>query len=96
MFTLTDSAAAVLSETRIRRGYPDDVGFRISAGGTDNGEAGSYQLRFAADPSPDDVVIGGTGTPVYLSADVASDITGAVLDAVETPDGTKLVLKKVR
>lgn len=94
MITLTEGAAAVLEETRAKSGLPDGVAVRISSGASDNGEAAAYKLRFAAEPFPDDLVVGTGTTRVFVAADVAEPLGAAVLDAEETAEGCKLVLRR--
>lgn len=94
MLTLTPGAAAVLAEARDQNGLSEEVGLRISAGPSSNGQAAAYELRFAAEPNPDDLVVDSGGTRLFVAAEVAQPLETAVLDAQETDQGRKLVLKR--
>jgi len=96
MLTLTPDAVAVLDETRSKSGLPDTVAVRISQKASDNGQAAAYELRFAAEPLPDDLILDAEGTRVFVAAGAAEPLVAAVLDAEETPEGRKLVLKRDR
>jgi Fe-S cluster assembly iron-binding protein IscA len=94
MFELTSRAAAALAQNRARSGLGDGIALRISASESGNGTSAGYQLRFASHPAPDDVVMETAGTKVFLSAELAEPLDAAVLDAVDTADGQRLVLKR--
>ena len=93
VFELTSRAAATLAETRSRSGLGDTVGIRISASESGNGSPGAYQLRFASQPAPSDVVMESAGTTVFVAAGLAEPLEVLVLDTVDTDSGAKLVLK---
>ncbi len=95
MLALTPRAVAALAETCTRQGLPKTIGLRISAS-TSNGDGGVYDLRFVADPEPDDVVVEGGRTRVFLAPEVAQHLDSSVLDAEETAHGRKLVLRQKR
>jgi Fe-S cluster assembly iron-binding protein IscA len=92
MLTLTDRAAAVLADARDRRGLSEDVGVRISAE-PKNGTEPSYRLTFVGEPSPEDVVVLPGTISIFVAADVANRIQGAVLDVDDRGDGTTLILR---
>jgi len=95
MLALTPRALAVLSDSLTDRGLPGNVGVRISAGGS-NGESAAYQVRFAEDPAPDDLVIDSGGPRIFVAAEVVEPLDSAILDAEETAQGRKLVLRRLR
>jgi Fe-S cluster assembly iron-binding protein IscA len=92
MLTLTERAAAFLAEARSRSGLSEDVGVRIS-GESRNGEAPSYRLTFAAEPSPEDLVVHRGVTSLFVAPEVAGRIQAAILDVDDRGDGTALVLR---
>lgn len=96
MLEVTAGAAAVLDDTRTKNGLPDDVAVRISPGGSDNGraQAAGYELRFATKPQDGDVVLDSGSTRVFVAPEVAEPLGAAVLDAEQTAEGPKLVLKR--
>jgi Fe-S cluster assembly iron-binding protein IscA len=97
MLALTPRAAAVLAETRTRRGLPNTGGLRISAPASDsNGDGAAYHLSFVADPGPADVVVEGGTTRVFVAPEVAQPLEWAVLDAEETAYGRRLILRSRR
>ena len=93
MFELTSRATAALAETRAKSGLGDRIAIRICASRANGASSAAYQLRFAAEPFPDDVVISTDGATVFLAAGVAKRLAASVLDAEKTPTGSKLVLK---
>jgi Fe-S cluster assembly iron-binding protein IscA len=96
MFMLTPSAAAILAETRLQNGLPDDVAIRISGGGSSNGSAAAYRVSFANVPWPDDLVVQSEGTRLFVAADVAGGLETAALDVEGTADGHRLIVKHNR
>jgi Fe-S cluster assembly iron-binding protein IscA len=93
VFELTSRAAAALAQTRAKTGLGDQIAVRICSSGANGGSDGSYQLRFAAEPLPDDVIISNGGATVFLAAAVADRLAASLLDAEPTAHGSKLVLK---
>jgi Fe-S cluster assembly iron-binding protein IscA len=93
VFELTSRAAAALAETRAKSGLGDRIAIRICLSQPNGGPPEGYQLRFAAEPLPNDKVISTSGTTVFLAAGVADRLAGSVLDSEETANGSKLVLK---
>ena len=93
MFEMTGRAVAALAERRARKGLADSIAIRISTSESGNGSSAGYQLRFASNPSPDDVVVESAGTRVFLAAGLAEPLESAVLDVVDTAKGPQLVLK---
>jgi Uncharacterized conserved protein len=92
MLALTPRALAVLADAFTERGVPGNVGIRISAGGA-NGDGAAYQLQFAQDPAPDDVVIDNGGPRIFVAAEVAKPLEAAIIDAEETAQGRKLIVR---
>lgn len=93
VFELTSRAAAALAERRAMGGLAESIAIRISSSESGNGSGPSYRLRFASDPSPDDLVLESNGTTVFLAAGLAEPLGGSVLDVVDTAKGPHLVLK---
>ena len=93
MFELTNRAAAVLAETVSKTGLGGRIAIRICASQAHNERSSAYQLRFAAEPIPDDVVISTAGATVFLAAGVADGLANSVLDTETSASGSKLVLK---
>jgi Fe-S cluster assembly iron-binding protein IscA len=94
VFELTSRAAAALAQNRAQIGLGDTIAIRISASESGNGSSAGYQLRFASHPAPDDVVMETAGTKVFLAAELAEPLDAAVLDAVDTGAGERLILKR--
>jgi Fe-S cluster assembly iron-binding protein IscA len=94
VFELTSRAAAALAETRAQSGLGDTIAIRISASESGNGSSAGYQLRFASHPAPSDLVMESAGTRVFLSAELAEPLDASVLDAEDTTQGPRLVLKR--
>ena len=94
MFQLTNRAADALAASRAKNGLGDTIAIRISASESGNGTSAGYQLRFASHPAPDDVVVESAGTKVFLAAELAEPLGAAVLDAEETTEGERLILKR--
>jgi Fe-S cluster assembly iron-binding protein IscA len=93
VFQLTNRAAEALAETREKSGLGDRIAIRISPSQVDGTPSRGYQLRFAADPLPEDVVVESGGATIFLAAGVADRLSSSVLDAEELASGHKLVLK---
>ena len=93
MFELTSRAATALAETRVKSGLADGIAIRISVSQPNGGPCEGYQLRFAAEPLPNDEVISTSGATVFLAAGVADRLAGSVLDSEKTANGSQLVLK---
>jgi len=93
VFELTSRAAAALAETRAKSGLGDQIAIRICPSQAKGGVPGAYQFRFAAEPFPDDVVISNEGATVFLAASVVDRLAASILDAEETVNGSKLVVK---
>ena len=93
MFELTSRAAAALAQTRAQSGLGDTIAIRISASESGNGSSAGYQLRFASHPAPNDVVVESAGTTVFVAPELAEPLETSILDAVDTPEGERLVLK---
>jgi Fe-S cluster assembly iron-binding protein IscA len=93
MFELTSRAAAALAETCAKTGLGDRMAIRICASQANGGSPRAYQLRFATEPFPDDEVISTEGATVFLAAGLADRLAASVLDAEQTANGSKLVLK---
>ena len=91
---LTNRAAAALAASRAQSGLGDTIAIRISASESGNGSTAGYQLRFASHPAPDDVVTESSGTKVFMAAELAEPLQTAVLDAVDTEEGQRLILKR--
>jgi Fe-S cluster assembly iron-binding protein IscA len=93
VFELTSRAAAALAERRNVNGLAESIAIRISTSDSGNGSGPGYKLRFASQPSPDDLVLESYGTRVFLAPGLAEPLGGSILDVVDTPKGPHLVLK---
>lgn len=94
MFEVTSRAAAALAQNRTRTGLDETIAIRISASESGNGSSAGYQLRFASHPSTGDLVLETAGTKVFVAGELAEPLETSVLDAVDTPQGERLVLKR--
>jgi iron-sulfur cluster assembly protein len=81
MLTITDTAANALdSIVAATPDAPEGAGLRISPTATPDGSAG-FALALATEPAPDDQVVPGHETPVYVAAESADALDDKVLDA---------------
>lgn len=94
MLEVTSNAAATLADARSRGGVPDHFGVRIYAAKEGDTEGPAFQLGFASDPQEGDQVGETEATRYFVAPDVAGPLENAVLDAEDTEEGPKLVLKR--
>jgi Fe-S cluster assembly iron-binding protein IscA len=94
MFHVTPSAAATLANARTERGLPRHFGVRIAPSDSQNGHGPAYQLSFAAEPADGDLVRDTDLARVFVAPEAAEPLNDTVLDAEDTDQGTKLVLKR--
>jgi len=84
MLTLTDQASTVVKELAERATGSDEAGLRISTL-PDNPK--DYEVKVAAFPEPDDIVVANDGAQVFLESRAADALTDRVLDAKVEADG---------
>ena len=93
MLQLTHAAATQVAQSRQSQGLPETYGLRVFAEPQPGGGV-SLGLTFAEVPAEDDQVSEQEGTLLFLAPEVVEPLATAELDAHETPEGTKLVLKE--
>jgi Fe-S cluster assembly iron-binding protein IscA len=84
MLTLTDQASTVVKDLAERATGSDEAGLRISTL-PDNPK--DYEVKVAAFPEPDDIVVANDGAQVFLESRAADALTNRVLDAKVEADG---------
>ena len=84
MLTLTDQASTVVKDLAERATGSDEAGLRISTL-PDNPK--DYEVKVAAFPEPDDIVVANDGAQVFLESRAADALTYRVLDAKVEADG---------
>jgi len=84
MLTLTDQASTVVKDLAERATGSDEAGLRISTL-PDNPK--DYEVKVAAFPEPDDIVVANDGAQVFLESRAADALTDRVLDAKVEADG---------
>ena len=84
MLTLTNEASTVVKDLAERATGSDEAGLRISTL-PDNPK--DYEVKVAAFPEPDDIVVANDGAQVFLESRAADALTNRVLDATVEPDG---------
>ena len=84
MLTLTDKASTVVKDLAERATGSDEAGLRISTL-PDNPK--DYEVKVAAFPEPDDIVVANDGAQVFLESRAADALTNRVLDAKVEADG---------
>lgn len=91
MLQLTHAAALELGDTLRAQGLPNSAGIRVFG---DPSPAGEMRLGVALVelPAEDDQVTEREGTKLFVAPEVAEPLAGAMLDAVRTEEGVKLVL----
>ncbi len=81
MLTITATAADALDS--IVAGTPDtpeQAGLRISPAAGQDGQPG-FNLSLTTEPAPDDQVVPGHSTPVYVAAESVPELDDKILDA---------------
>ncbi|HJV03882.1 MAG TPA: hypothetical protein VJ868_01340 [Actinomycetota bacterium] len=94
MLQITPSAATLLKEVRAGNDVPDSAALRIEAVRTPDPTDAEIGFRFTEGPEAGDQTV--TEEPdlrVYISSELASPLSGAVLDTVDTPGGKELQLR---
>ena len=84
MLTLTDQASTVVKDLAERATGSDEAGLRISTL-PDNPK--DYEVKVAAFPEPDDIVVANDGAQVFLESRAADALANRVLDAKVEADG---------
>jgi Fe-S cluster assembly iron-binding protein IscA len=84
MLTLTDTASTVVKDLAERATGSVDAGLRISTL-PDNPK--DYEVKVAATPEPNDIVVVNDGAQVFLETRAAEALSDRVLDAKVEDDG---------
>lgn len=92
MLELTPTAAATLANLRSQSGLPDNFGVRVFRSTTPDAPA-AVQFDLVAGPQEGDQIGKTEAVEFYVAPEVAQPLDNAVLDAVDTPEGTELTLK---
>lgn len=87
MLNVSDKATAVLRTTLDNSTQQGEDVLRIERSGE------SFALRIDERREGDQVVSDGGGDILVVESTIADALDGATLDAVESPDGVRLVLK---
>lgn len=91
MLQLTGSAVQVVQETRSRQGFPEHYGVRVYLG---RGAEAGIRLGFAEGPGERDQVAESGGTRIFVAPEIAEPLAAATIDAKETDQGKRLVLRR--
>lgn len=89
MLTLSETAAAVLSDSRSRQGIPDDAMLRVSAEGPDQQ---SLSLGFVDEPVDGDQTGSAHGLGLCVAPEVADALDGAQIDVQTVGEDAQLVI----
>lgn len=93
MLELTPTAAATLANLRSQSGLPDDFGVRVFRS-TSPDRPAAVQFDLVAGPHEGDQIGKTEAIEFYVAPEVAQPLDNAVLDAVDSPEGTELTLKQ--
>lgn len=89
MLTLTETAAAVLTDSRSQQGIPEDTMLRVSAEGPDQQ---SLSLGFVEEPAPGDQTGTAHGLDICVAPEVAEVLDDAQIDVQTIGDDAQLVI----
>lgn len=81
MLQCTPTAAATLDEVRRSNELPDDVGVRLAASRSPEGEVG-LSISFTDTPIEGDQVTHQHGTTLIVASEVSDELDGMTLDVV--------------
>jgi Fe-S cluster assembly iron-binding protein IscA len=94
MLTITNSAAAVLTDARESAGAPDTFGIRIFATVPPGGGDPQLAIAFLPDAVPGDEVTEVEGLRAFIDPDLSEALSDVTLDAeFTTPTDATLVLR---
>jgi Fe-S cluster assembly iron-binding protein IscA len=94
MLQITESAAGLLKQVRADNNLPESAALRIQPVDTPQHGQADIGFTFTSGPESQDQTI--TDQPdlhVYVAPELATPLSEAVLDTVETPGGTELQLR---
>ncbi|HXG40047.1 MAG TPA: hypothetical protein VNJ28_03815 [Candidatus Limnocylindrales bacterium] len=94
MLTITEQAAALLTETRRSTGAPESYGIRLFAATPPGGEAPGIVLTFVAGPEPGDQVTEQHGLKAFVAPELSGALDDATLDATTEGGVEELVLSR--
>lgn len=90
---VTDRAAALIDETRLRRELPEHYGVRVFAAAKLNGQ-GPVQMGFSPRPLDGDEVSESHGARVFVDPEISGSPDEFVLDVEEEADSVNFVLRQ--
>jgi len=95
MLTITENAAALLTNQRAELGAPDSYGVRLSAPSPEADELAELVVAFVPEPTPGDEVTEQEGLRAFVAPEVSEQLEDATLDATPS-NGTpaELVLRR--
>ena len=94
MLQITESAMGLLKQVRADSNLPDSAGFRIQA--VESPQQGEADIGFTFTDGPESQDLTVSDQPdlqVYVAPELATPLSEAVLDTVDTPGGTELQLR---
>jgi Fe-S cluster assembly iron-binding protein IscA len=90
MLTMTQPAAAFITQTRERNGIPADATLRVAGASSDGSP--NYSIGFVDEPISGDSVGEAHGVPLCVDPDVTEALDDFAIDVVRDDDGTRLVM----
>ncbi len=93
MLELSPTAAATLANLRSQSGLPDNFGVRVFRSTTPDSPS-AVELDLVAGPQEGDQIGKTEAIEFYVAPEVAQPLDDAVLDALDTPEGIELMLKR--
>jgi Fe-S cluster assembly iron-binding protein IscA len=94
MMQITPSAATLLKEIRAGNDVPDTAAFRIQTVATPGPDEAEIGFAFTGGPEANDQAVSEEpDLRVYISSELATPLSQAVLDTVDTPGGTELQIR---
>jgi len=95
MLQLSENAAAALENIRRLEGIPESHGTRLTGGQQPDGEI-EVRLEFVETPAETDQVAEQAGTEVFVDPEVATPLSGAVMDVQDSEEGLSFVFRPQR
>ena len=92
MFQISQGATEVLNTLRSTEGIPDSYGVRFYSE-KDHDGVSAVGIAFAQGPATGDEVVVAQELPVYVAADVASELGDAVLDVEGGAEVPRFVIR---
>lgn len=84
MLRFTQTAASTLRAARSEQGVPDTYGVRVFATKTDQDQL-ALAIGFAEEPADGDQVARQYDTPLFVSGDIADELSQVEIDVVPDP-----------